>query len=137
AVSCDDRNLARVVGASRRPESYEVSIDHAKAVTPRAPGRLSNNAGAPAGLPCGIMHFSTVLGKNETARLVFKLAMSANGEDDALAAFRNAPTAERALERTEQTYHDVLERSVAITPNAEINRGILWAKTNMQRVMLR
>lgn len=136
-VSCDDRNRARVVGASRRPESYEVSIDHAKAVTPGAPGRLSNNVRAPGGLPCGIMHFSTALGKNETSRIVFKFAMSANGADDALRAFRDAPTADRALERTEQTYHDVLERSVAITPNAEINRGILWAKTNMLRVMLR
>jgi glycogen debranching enzyme len=137
AVSKDQPHLARVVGASRRPKSYEVSADHAKAVTPQAPGRLANRADAPAGLPCGIMHFSTTLGRKEKATIVFTLAMSANGEAAAIETYRAAPKAERALERTQQRYHDVLECSVAITPNAEINRGILWAKTNMQRVMLR
>ncbi|HKU68224.1 MAG TPA: hypothetical protein VJP85_10645 [Candidatus Baltobacteraceae bacterium] len=137
AVSRDDRSLARVVGASRKPESYEVSIDHAKAVTGHTPGRLANTTDAPAGLPCGIMHFSTTLARKETATIVFKLAMSANGQEDALNIYRSAAKAQRALEQTQQTYHDVLERSVAVTPNAEINRGVLWAKTNMQRVMLR
>lgn len=136
AASRDNRKLARVAGASREPVSYEVSIDHAKAVTGYAPGRLSNRTEAPAGLPCGIMHFSTVLGKCEKARIVFTFAVSADGEAAALEAFRNAPKAKAALEQTQRTYHDVLERSVAITPNAEINRGVLWAKTNMLRVML-
>jgi glycogen debranching enzyme len=136
-VSDRETDLARVMGCSRRPVSYEVSIDHAKAVTADFPGRLSNKTDAPSGLPCGILHFSTVLGKKEKAKLIFSFAVSAHGEEDALATFRSAPPAERALEQTQQRYHDVLERSVAITPNAEINRGVLWAKTNMQRVMLR
>jgi glycogen debranching enzyme len=136
-TSREKREHARVVGTSRAPSSYEVSIDHAKAVTGHAPGPLSNKTDAPAGLPCGIMHFSTVLGKKERAKIVFTFALSANGEADAAAMYRSAPKAEAALEHTQRTYHDVLERSVAITPNAEINRGVLWAKTNMQRVMLR
>lgn len=136
-VSREERKNARVVGASRAPVSYEVSIDHAKAVTGYAPGPLSKQTSSPAGLPCGIMHFSTVLGKKESAKIIFTFALSANGEDDVLQAYRGAATAARALEHTQRTYHDVLERSVALTPNAEINRGVLWAKTNMQRVMLR
>lgn len=136
AVSHGERGNVRVVGASRAPVSYEVSIDHAKAVTSSDPGRLSNQTAAPAGLPCGIMHFSTVLGKEEKAKLVFTFALSAQGEAAALDAYRRAPKAKAALEQTERAYHDVLERSVAITPNAEINRGVLWAKTNMLRVML-
>jgi|SRR5579884_3066882 len=135
--SCDQPDLVRLMGASRAPVSYEVSIDHAKAVTGYCPGRLSNTTQAPAGLPCGIMHFSTSLGKGETATLVFKFVLSAKGEASAGETFQRSPRAEVALERTQRRYHDQLERSVAVTPNREINRGILWAKTNMLRVMLR
>lgn len=137
ACSGNKGQLVRIAGASRKPTSYEVSIDHAKAVTGTAPGRLSNNTQAPAGLPCGIMHFSTTIGKGETAKIVFTFALSANGESAAVDAYRNAPKAQTALEQTQQSYHDTLEHSVAITPNAEINRGVLWAKTNMLRVMLK
>lgn len=137
ASSCDNHDQVRILGASRQPASYEVSIDHAKAVTGRDPGRLSNKTDAPAGLPCAIMHFSTTLGKGEKAKLVFRFALSAQGEAAALDAYRKAPKAQAALERTQQSYHDALEHSVAITPNAEINRGVLWAKTNMLRVMLK
>ncbi len=135
-VGKDNREQARVVGASRAPVSDEVSIDHAKAVTGTSPGRLSNKTDAPAGLPCGIMHFSTVLAKKESAKIIFRFVLSGNGEQDAVRSYESAPKAETALNKTQQTYHDVLERSVAITPNPEINRGVLWAKTNMQRVML-
>ncbi len=137
AVSRDERKHARIVGSSRRPASYEVSIDHAKAVSERVPGLLSKNTKAPAAPACGVLHFSTILGKHERARIAFTFALSAEGEDAAVEAYRKSPKAERALEQTQRVYHEVLERSVAITPNAEINRGVLWAKTNMQRVMLR
>jgi glycogen debranching enzyme len=137
ARSCDKRDWVRVVGASREPASYEVSLDHAKAVTGHSPGRLSNNTTAPAGLPCAIFHFSTKLAKGEKTKFVFKFSLSANGEASCVDAFRNAPPAEKALEGTQHAYHDMLDHSVAVTPNAEINRGVLWAKTNMLRVMLR
>ena len=137
AVSRKERNLARVVGCSRMPETYEVSLDRAKAVTGTSPGRLSNEVKTATGLPCGVMHFSTILRKKERATLAFRFVLSANGESDAVRIYSSAPAARAALEHTQSTYHEILERSVAITPNAEINRGVLWAKTNMQRVMLR
>ena len=135
--SCANRRNARMIGASRPPVSYEVSIDHAKAVTGTWPGKLSGEIKAPLGLPCGAMQFSTVLAKDESARSVFTFALSARGIDAAREAFSKAPAPERALSETQAHYHEILERSVAVTPNAEINRGILWAKTNMERVMLK
>ena len=127
---------ARIVAASRKPASYEVSIDHAKAVTASAPGKLANSTKTPGGLPCGVQHFSTHLGPGESARIVFTLGVSAQGEEAALSSLREAPGADKALERTQRHYHDVLERSVVMTPNPEINRGVLWAKANMERVFL-
>jgi hypothetical protein len=38
------------------------------------------------------------------------------------------------LARTRAYYHDVLGRSVVLTPDPQVNRGVLWAKANMLRV---
>ncbi len=137
AHSRDNPKQVRVVGASRKPAAYEVSADHAKAVMGYAPGALSNQIHTSNALPCAVMQFSTVLGRKEKASLIFTLGVGANGEQPLLDGYRKVPKAVAALERTQQHYHDVLERSVAITPNAEINRGVLWAKANMERVLLR
>ncbi|HLI96758.1 MAG TPA: hypothetical protein VKT72_11825 [Candidatus Baltobacteraceae bacterium] len=137
AHSRDNPKHARVVGASRKPASHEVSADHAKALMGYAPQTLSNQIHSSSALPCAVMQFSTVLGRGEKARFTFTLAVGADGEQPLLDVYRKAPKALTALERTQQHYHDVLERSVAITPNAEINRGVLWAKANMERVLLR
>lgn len=133
----DGGGHARIVAASRAPNSYEVSIDHAKLVTGTWPGKLSCEINAPAGLPCGSMQFTTLLGKKESARLVFTFTLSAEDEDAVRKAHKDAPPAEKALAATQDHYHDVLEKSVAVTPNVEINRGILWAKANMERVLLK
>jgi glycogen debranching enzyme len=136
AHSKDAPKHARIVGASRKPGAYEVSADHAKAVMGYAPGTLSNRIEQTTALPCGVMQFSTTLGRRESARLIFTLSAGADGESSLVDAYQKTPKSEVALERTQQHYHDVLERSVAITPNPEINRGVLWAKANMERVLL-
>ncbi len=128
---------ARMVGASRKPASYEVSLDHAKAVTGTWPGKLSGNTDAPSGMSCGIMQFSTVLDKRESASLIFTFALCAGGPDEVRQAYGSAPKIAKALQETQAHYHDSLESSVALTPNAEINRGVLWAKANMERVLLK
>lgn len=134
--SKSDPRRARTVTSSRRPDSYEVSLDHAKSVMGLLPGPLSGKTEAPNGLPCAVMHFSTRLARSEDTRLVFTFALSAEGDEHARGSARRASALDPALELTQRHYHDVLERSVAITPNPEINRGVLWAKANMERVLL-
>ena len=136
ARSKDEPHLARAVGAARRPQSFEVSIDHAMAVTDRFPGRLSERTEAPRGLTMGVLQYSTELDPTEKGSLAFRLCVSANGVEEVKSFYKSAPNVDKALSETESRYHELLGRSVAMTPNAEINRGVLWAKANMERVML-
>ncbi len=48
--------------------------------------------------------------------------------------YRACPDVDEARERTKAYYHDVLSRSVVLTPDPQVNRGVLWAKANMLRV---
>jgi hypothetical protein len=132
----DDHDLARMVGAARKPRSYEITIDHAKAVMPRYPGKLSGETTAPRGLATAVLHYSTALDPGESATIPFRLCVSANGRADVKKIYAVVPAPKEALTQTREQYRDVLARTIAITPNAQINRGILWSKTNMQRVIL-
>ncbi len=137
AHSKDDAKLTRIVGATREPRGYEVSIDHAMAVTGTFPAPLAKNTKAPRGLAMGVLQYSTKLEPQEHASLEFRLSVSADGVAHAKNIYKSAPKADAALKATQDEYHNLLGRSIAMTPNAEINRGVLWAKANMQRVMLK
>ena len=52
------------------------------------------------------------------------------------AATARAPPARAALAQTRRHYEEVLERAVVVTPDANVNRGVLWAKANMLRTEL-
>ncbi|MDQ2908340.1 MAG: hypothetical protein M3R44_03205, partial [Candidatus Eremiobacteraeota bacterium] len=94
AHSKDDEQQARIVGASRKPDDYEVSLDHGKAVTAEHPGSLSGNTDAPTGFAMGVLHYATVVGPGETQRLDFRLGVSAAGVDDVKKNYRGASSAD-------------------------------------------
>lgn len=125
---------ARIVGCARRPTSYETTIDHGKAVGDVGPGRLSNTLETRPESPLGVLHFSLPLGPGEATRLDFHLGVCAEGRETVAREYAAAPQADVALAQTRDYYHTVLGRSIVLTPNAEINRGALWAKANMLRV---
>ena len=135
AYSTKNDRLARIVGADRAPVSYEVSLDRAMAVTPQYPGRLSGRADVSFAAAIAILQYSNLLQPGETARVTFQLCVGATGVDDLKKAYRSAPTAQDALTATQEHYHHRLAQTVVMTPNAEINRGVLWAKANMERVV--
>ncbi len=125
--------LARVASSSKRPESYEVTLDSAKASAQRFPGPLSNTTIDSSDDPIGIFHFSHCLRRGECMAWYFVLSYSFDGEDAALSTLKGLPDAAHALERTAAHYDAVLRRAVVITPDREVNRGVLWAKANMLR----
>jgi glycogen debranching enzyme len=65
------------------------------------------------------------------------MAFSHRGADDALATFRNAPSAAQALAQTEAAYERVYRNGFVRTPEAAINRAFDWAKINTVRVQHR
>lgn len=122
----------RLFGCSEKPASYEVSMDHAMAVSGTSPGKLSNRILAEAE-PLGILHHTHAIEPKKTVSFYYLISFG-QGTDDARQNYRTCPEASKGLERTKDHYHDVLSRAVVYTPNPFINRGVLWAKANMLRI---
>lgn len=125
-------DLARVFGCSERPEGYETTVDYAQALAAEQPGPLSGRTDA-QGDPLGVLHHTHHLEPGETARFTYLLTF-ANGRAAALRRYRACPDGDEALRRTTRYYADLLGRSVVLTPDTSVNRGVMWAKANMLRV---
>ncbi len=137
-VTNDTRQeCARVFGALNKPESYEVGHDHGKASSDSAPGPLSCKLEAVGSDPLGTLHFSSTVKPHSQVRIGLKVAFSCQGVQGALQLYDAAGKGDAAREATREYYAAILDRTVLITPDAEVNRGVLWAKANMLRVLLR
>jgi hypothetical protein len=131
------KEFVRVFGALSKPASYEVGHDHGKTSNEGIPGTCSGSTDVVGADPLGTFHFSSALGPGESVELCLKIAFSCEGEAEALAHYSAAPTADEARDATRRHYSQILERTVLMTPDSEVNRGVLWAKANMLRVLLR
>jgi len=127
----------RVFGCSEKPASVETTLDTGKAVAESTPGLLSGRTDAPPSNPLGVLHHTHTLQPGGRASFSYLLSFSGQGRKEAERTYRSCPPAGEALVRTMDYYHDVLSRCVVLTPNEQINRGVLWAKANMLRIMLR
>ncbi len=130
-------DLVRILGCSEQPTSFETTIDHGKAVGVNCPGTLSGTTEAPDGDVLGVLHLSHTLKPGEQVSFSYLLTVSSEGRRNAVKTFQACPNAREALGRTCDYYHDMLGRSVLLTPNTQVNRGVLWAKANMLRIMLK
>lgn len=129
----DAPGVVRAVSCSVRPQSYEVSIDKGKPVAQRFPGRLSNSTIASCHDPIGIFHLRFALDPGKRTGCYFTLTFSLEGEEAARRVCAALPKAEPAIERTRTHFEGVLDRAILMTPETEVNRGVLWAKANMLR----
>lgn len=133
-TSEDDR-IVRYAACSVRPDSYEVTLDTAKANAQQFPGELSNDCfDTSAADVTGIFHLSTTLRPGQKRSFYFVLTFSVNGEDAARKAMESLPEAEDALAKTRAHFDEILGSAIVVTPDPEVNRGVLWAKANMLRV---
>jgi hypothetical protein len=128
-------DLVRVFGCSEPPTSFETNSHYGRAVALHSPGTLSNSTDTPGEETLGVFQHVRALQPGEHVGFFYLLSFSGNGRRAAAATYRACPAAGEALERTKAYYHSVLSRAVVLTPNPEINRGVLWAKANMLRVM--
>ncbi|HEY8309924.1 MAG TPA: hypothetical protein VIG47_05175, partial [Gemmatimonadaceae bacterium] len=133
-----DTSLVRVFGISQEPTSFEATIDHAKAISERSPGLLSGTTEVPTGGDLlGVFHLRHTLEPGATARFWYTFSFSNKGKRTAERVYASCPPAADALAQTVAHYQEVLNRSVVITPDPIVNRGVLWAKANMLRTQLR
>lgn len=132
-----DPKHVRIFGISKRPTSVEANADHAQAVSARSPGKLSGEVELPAGGdPLGVFHLRHTLEPDASAEFFYVFTFSLQGRKDVERVYASCPPAAHALQRTNDYYAEVLGRSVVVTPDADVNRGVLWAKANMLRTQL-
>ncbi|MBC5828931.1 MAG: hypothetical protein GIW98_01905 [Candidatus Eremiobacteraeota bacterium] len=129
-------SLVRVASASIMPTSYEISLDHAKAINTVRPGTLSNQTDVTGSDPLGIFHFDHDLDPAQEINLCLTLSLSTRGKKDAQRIHHSLPPVGEALSKTARYYEEVLRRAVVITPDSNVNRGVHWAKANMLRTQL-
>lgn len=129
-------NVVRIVGSSRVPTSYEVSSDHGRATANASPGRLSGKLDPRGSDPLGVFHWHHRLKPGEVREYYLQVALSVKGDRHARSQYDQSPTATEGLVATRRYYDRILSRAVMITPDSEVNRGVLWAKANMLRVQL-
>jgi len=132
-----DPDLVRVFGCSEKPTSFETTLDYAKAVGMHSPGLLSGETECSDGDNLGVLHLSHTIKAGTSVRFFYLLTFSHEGRSGAAATYRACPSAGDALARTTAYYDEVLGRSVVLTPDPAVNRGVLWAKANMLRVQLK
>jgi len=126
----------RALGPSRAPKSYEVSADHGKMNRAHFAGELSNWIARNLAEPIVYFHHHHRLKPGSRRGFWIALTGSAEGARGARRIYRDAPDAAAALAQTRRYYESVLDRSIVVTPDATVNRGVLWAKANMLRTQL-
>ena len=136
AWNSSDPTLARVFTCSQTVTSWETTMDHGKSIAPKSPGMLAGFAQSPATDPLGVLHLSHTLEPNQRVEFTFIVTFSLEGSKKALALIRKLPATSDALYRTREYYYEILNRSVVLTPDPEVNAGVLWAKANMLRTIM-
>ncbi|MFN2528006.1 MAG: amylo-alpha-1,6-glucosidase [Candidatus Baltobacteraceae bacterium] len=137
-VACNKSRpqLVRMFACSRAVTSWETTMDHGKAIAKDWPGVLGYEVTSPAADPLGVLHLRHKLEPGARASFCFTMTFSSAGQRSAAANLDKLPTPRAALHRTRSHYANILNRSVVLTPDAYVNRGVLWAKANMLRTQL-
>jgi glycogen debranching enzyme len=112
-VHCEGEPFVRIAAAAPPAAGYEVTDDRV-----------------------AVFRFEHALEPGESASLTIVLTFSLDGEGSAYKNLMALPSCGDALARTQAHYRSVLDRAVVMTPEAEVNRGVAWAKVNMLRCLL-
>ncbi len=136
ATNASEPDCARAFVSSVRPGHWEVTNDHGKCSRVDYPGPLSGKVNRSGHEHIALLEHRFRLQADERFSITFTLAASANGTAGLRRILDRAPSHTDAGRRTRARYHSILSRAVVMTPDADVNRGVLWAKANMLRTQL-
>lgn len=136
ATNANAPNQGRLIASSLQPATFEVTGDHGKTSRPHFAGALANTVTRGAADPIALFHHRHQVAPGARRRFHFTLVASPAGAPGARRAFDAAPAARAAMLQTRKHFKKVLDRAVVMTPDANVNRGVLWAKANMLRTEL-
>lgn len=126
----------RVFGVTAEPSGYSTSFDYVRVYSRLHVTALDNSTAAKGDI-LGCLQLDYNLSPGESARVAFITAISGEGEERAIAAYRGAQDVPGALRSTLEHLEATLANGQVLTPDPVINEGALWSKVNMRRVMAR
>ncbi len=129
-------DVVRMFGCSVEPTSYETTHNTGKSSAVSFPGDLPNTTWKEAGDPIGLLHLSHRLKPGAYAEFTLLLSFSTQGRAAAARTYQLCPSATTGLQRTKAHYDEILNLAVVVTPDQDVNRGVLWAKANMLRTQV-
>ncbi len=125
----------RVFGVSVPADHFATTFDFGSLYDPAHVDALGDSTDA-CGDVLGCLQLDLTLAPGEDRRFAFVTAVSGDGEEAAIAAYRSArDAAEPAFEQTLRQVDAVSQRAIVLTPDPLVNAGALWSKVNMLRVM--
>jgi hypothetical protein len=136
AWNVSNPGVVRAFGCSVAPTSYESTNDNGKPSRAVFAGKLGNKTLAQGRDPLGMLHLRHHLRPGQSTSFYFTLSFSVKGRSAAIRTYAHCPPAKQALQATHDHYDELLNRSVFISPDQDVNRGVLWAKANMLRTQV-
>lgn len=136
AVNDSRKEFARAFACTRKPSHWELTSDHGKCSRVQCPAPLGDRVESRLGAHYALIEHRHRLAPGKKVELTYILAASPNGVRGVRKVLDDAPSAPEAMARTRKRYDTILNRAIVMTPDAEVNRGVLWAKANMLRIEL-
>jgi len=135
-TNASDSACARSFSCSVRPSHWEVTQDHGKCSRVDFPGPLSETIDRGGDEHIALLEHRFRLKPGQRFSMTYTLVAASNGTPELRRVLDRAPSVHEAEKRTRERYHAILSRAVVMTPDADVNRGVLWAKANMLRTQL-
>jgi hypothetical protein len=126
--------LVRIFGLSCAPTRYGCDFNAASTYEPLHLHALPNNVDATGDI-LGRLQLDMTLRPGARHRFCFAAGLYSCGADEAMRQFMRRPDSDEALQRSIAHVEKVLAYGQVLTPDETINRGALWSKVNMRRVM--
>jgi hypothetical protein len=133
ARNASSPQFARSFGTASLPSSWEVTNDHGKCTRLRAPVPLSGEIVRGSAEYIALFEHRHRLRPGKPVRMVFSLTAVSGGVRELRRVLDSAPTLRVAERRTRARYDAILKRAAVVTPDPDVNRGVLWAKADMVR----
>ena len=137
AASEDAPEYARAFASSHVPDHWEATDDHGKPSRTRCPGPLADRIELDGGDEAiALFEHRLRIKPGKSVELSYRLAGASAGKRELRRILDRSQDARAAARKTRARFERLLGRAVVMTPDEEVNRGVLWAKANMLRVQL-
>ncbi len=136
ATNTSEPDCGRAFACSVKPSHWEVTNDHGKCSRIDYPGPLSQRIVRTGAEHIALLEHRFRLKDKGRFAITYMLVAASHGTPELRRILDRAPNHAEAARRTHERYDAILNRAVVMTPDADVNRGVLWAKANMLRTQL-